>query len=861
MNNSNFNLKESDFKDSGQLKIVTHLFIRRFQSNLIKQINELVRIRRIHTLSMEEATKAMERRNSPPRNKGQRLRPRQHEEGCPKRDASSAPPVLKSPSRKQVPFLLKRENKNTKQKSNLPWAFSSSTIDVRRQSSAPPEFSTRSVSSTKPSSSSMRSANSISNIFSDFGREMQRKFASRPKSVDQTHFSTARGSVSMESRNSITSGRNSFGISRGMSSTSRSISTLNILDIDEIPADIPAPITTHPAPTSKQALGMYLNADEITIGTIPEGTTKPEVLIQTKAVIAFLEDKISVGKNAPTAASFSAYDLIKSAPKTKHSFKWGSDYFTFSSEEILAIFFEKLIEDMQALKEVSAAVDSIVLTFEFFVTSLEKERVKQSVKIAGVHSVRVLSSTVTTAVTYAHDMGYYKTNVKASKLFIVVHPSANSFSMAVVQVSPHCISTKCCIGSENLDECKEDTFISGHAQMFSDGNASLTPEQEASVWLAYEGAVQQLLKGIPESKISTIVGVTGPRNEFQLNHILERIFGDKEMNIRNSEGPLFGACIVAESKLLPKDIQVHDASRTNLLLMSGSKKWRLDCKNRKYVPGNVFTLDIPVPAQGTSLILCEEFSRGKLSDPVGQYKISASMQPLMKNYDILVRCFVSVDQDGVYSLGPHFSKEIAVKTFIRTDALTGDISLEIRRLKVSYDNANYLRRSELTRQEAVEEAVQDEPRDEIRIWASDAERLYIDTLTRFNFQGKSPEELKEEHEKAKTETLRRFKTNCEENGVDPNNWMSEVETKLEAVFQDVRDFLTNSKNKFKDWLNKKFPKSKANPATESGEGLGEGSEEASGVTDDMILFKTNDSSLDTDKDGNNNPCENDYDVL
>ncbi|CAG7725956.1 unnamed protein product [Allacma fusca] len=412
--------------------------------------------------------------------------------------------------------------------------------------------------------------------------------------------------------------------------------------------------------TTSVDIGIYVDKKSVIIAT-SKNFREPEIIQEITSEIAFLPKMITIGKPAEYQQGnhFNLYDLIKSSP-TAGQFVYlrvpddsnpnKIEKFPINSEEIIAIYFEKLLFEVKSVKGVDE-IGNVVITTPFILTSFEKSRLQRSMKMAGCANIRIISSLLATSVVYVGDICYHMKTSKRNEVVLIAQYSETSFSMALVEVSPHGVITKTCTGLENMTEGEDKSFHHAHQLLYN--NESVTTEQEIYVTSTYKKAVQYLSSQVQLEKLDGVILIDEMRYGTGITDIFQTLF-KKTLRIRLvPEGPIAGACFLASraktsSLILPSHVNVLDASRANFAISCVSREWEVNFRNRAFQPGVAFTLPILVPGPGCSINLAESYLKSRVLSTVGQYQITPKNQSAAEDRGVMLRFWMT--QDGVVTV-------------------------------------------------------------------------------------------------------------------------------------------------------------------------------------------------------------------
>ncbi|CAG7819986.1 unnamed protein product [Allacma fusca] len=443
-----------------------------------------------------------------------------------------------------------------------------------------------------------------------------------------------------------------------------------------ITAGVKRPAVAPPPVPSKRNerlnVGIYLDENFANVGTfLNNDVNEVDLILQMPAEIVFMDDEVVVGwqaeKNRNSLNHFYLYQLIKIKASEVHPVHFKTIKHAPCTEEIIAMFFKKLHQNISLLKT-GTFVNSVIITIPFTLTSAEKERIKTAARIAGLPNVRVLSSLVTMAVAYARETQFYLMDRPKEKTILVVHYLKHSFSMAVLEISQTSIITRRCFGSENMPEGHQVAFLSSHALMF--GNGTLNQKQDIYILNIYKKALHELSSGTSASWDRIII--VKEQQTTKLDKVLDNLFGKQNQARGYLDGPLLGACLLAcKSQLnipiIPNNLQVLDASRSHLVLESATGQvWRKHFRNHVFRPEIVFRFPLSVPPEGTVVVLEEEFTPEAEPTRIGQYQVMARREN-NSNCDVVLDC--AVDEDGVLTLGVDYRQAVLEGYLVRSDQL------------------------------------------------------------------------------------------------------------------------------------------------------------------------------------------------
>ncbi|CAG7720804.1 unnamed protein product [Allacma fusca] len=416
----------------------------------------------------------------------------------------------------------------------------------------------------------------------------------------------------------------------------------------------------HPPKKPFINIGVYIEETRIIVGTINStDSQEPEIILNTPAQVSFLSDRIIIGGEEEIENTFKVYDLIKEASTPIQVVRVNGLFLTLTKEEILAIFFEKLLSQVKVRRNVEA-LDNVVITVPFTVTSLEKEKMKLAMNAAGVLNVRICSSLITTAIAYAHENGSDWSRVKEVQTLFVAQYIKTGFSMATINIAPGFVVSTKCISSDNLEECQEKEFMDAHSLMYE--NQTIKSERTYAVFKVYTKAVTSLCtKDFLFNCEPVIVKVS--EKQATLDHNFVSIFNKDIQCSLVTSGPLAGACLLA-SKFLPgcgisANTVVCDISRVKLLWNFGEND-KIE-KVSNFCPGVVFESQISLSPKSNNLILKEVY--GDQSAVVGHYKLGFLRGELSTTVKVKLMC--RVDQNGIFGVGFVFPSGIfghAVRT-------------------------------------------------------------------------------------------------------------------------------------------------------------------------------------------------------
>ncbi|CAG7725955.1 unnamed protein product [Allacma fusca] len=404
-------------------------------------------------------------------------------------------------------------------------------------------------------------------------------------------------------------------------------------------------------------IGIYLGDQQVIVGRMdPDNSKQAEIIMQDHAGITFTHEDIKISETSRHFNYFSVRNLIKTQ-ESSLTVHLSEQKFKLLPQEILAIYFEKLFNHDQHGTQIQS-IDNVVITSSFACTSSEKKRIKMAASLASMPQVKILSSVVATAVASAVESDYYCLDQFEPKLLCITHCLNWSFSMALVEISDcKCIATVVCTGSNNFKECQDINFPTTHAQMLS--NEDLDEETDDLISKIYSSAAQYILTnraicGKCDSYI--VIKDSDSDSETKLDQILFNSFDSSIQNKSVYEGPLAGACFLAskslESSLLPRNLQVYDASSANLVVYVSGMKRIIDFKNRAYVPElPVFQFIILLPPEGTTVIVEEEFADSS-KFLVGRWKVQAKIPGRVEASLITLRGLV--DHDGIFSIDAEY---------------------------------------------------------------------------------------------------------------------------------------------------------------------------------------------------------------
>ncbi|CAG7817236.1 unnamed protein product [Allacma fusca] len=408
-------------------------------------------------------------------------------------------------------------------------------------------------------------------------------------------------------------------------------------------------------------LGIYLDEDIITVGTItPKDTKEPEIIVEIPAEITFFNEKIMIGsnseKNRMHENHFRVYDLIKETASPSPVISLTSGQYPLTEEEILAIFLEQLLSKIKSTKNV-AIIGNVVITLPFNVTSFEKERIEVASKAAGFHNLRIMSSLLATAVAFARTKKYYRQKKQKIHSIFVSQYLRQSFNMALVDIGPDFIATRKCTSSINLHGDQDKNFEDYHTRMFED--KQILSQKSRYVYSVYKQGVRRLESFCKRIRnIDPVVIKTTSKQSTLDNNYMEIFRKEVQFTVRTS-GPLTGACLLASrfqlTNEIPKKITVCDASLTNLIVTSPiSRNRRGKIQNKNYCPNVIFKPKIKIsPGKENIVILKEEYFKHRVKSSVGRYNIEIEKENTRRSrIKIQLRC--RVDRDGIFGVSPIF---------------------------------------------------------------------------------------------------------------------------------------------------------------------------------------------------------------
>ncbi|CAG7824889.1 unnamed protein product [Allacma fusca] len=405
-------------------------------------------------------------------------------------------------------------------------------------------------------------------------------------------------------------------------------------------------------------IGIFLDRTDIAVGTTTSTKIRDlQVLLAIPATISFIQNKIQIGLPKSEQLQFSVHQLMQKHITSKDNVS-ATNGMSLCPEEILAIFFKKLL--LRVSKMTKLPIDNIAFTVTFPTTSLGKERLRQGLAMAGYYNIRILSSALSAALWFGLYDNHYVSKNREQKFLLVVHTLQDSFSISIIRVGKTSISTKRCLLSESLSICNENSFKIGHARMFSDDDKNDDQQFAKTVFEAYRTALNRLMTEFGSKQIDRVIGIARSKNDQNLKKILNCFYGDKILTILNSNGPFVGACLLSSRDVLPHtvfppNVQVTDASRSDLLLLLDSKQLTIiPFKGQQFILGRAATFTIPVTSQGGKLELCEEFPTASVV--VAEYSLPEINQEGEK-FPRKVNCELSVVQDGVFKITARFGEE------------------------------------------------------------------------------------------------------------------------------------------------------------------------------------------------------------
>ena len=156
---------------------------------------------------------------------------------------------------------------------------------------------------------------------------------------------------------------------------------------------------------SNKIIGIDLGTTNSCVAYVPEGSTKPEIIHNfegeriTPSVVLLKNGEIIVGKLAkelamtsPNYVSLSPKRLVGSGKKIK----LGSKEYTV--QEVQAMILNKLITD--ATNFLGETVKKVVVTVPAYYTDAQRQSVKETIKISGAESVRIINEPTAALMAY-----------------------------------------------------------------------------------------------------------------------------------------------------------------------------------------------------------------------------------------------------------------------------------------------------------------------------------------------------------------------------------------------------------------------------------------------------------------------------
>ncbi|CAG7823240.1 unnamed protein product, partial [Allacma fusca] len=441
---------------------------------------------------------------------------------------------------------------------------------------------------------------------------------------------------------------------------------------------IQAPL--HPSNKSSSInIGIYLSESTISIATINQESESNVLVEEIPAEISFLKKEIKIGKQTSgDDTSFKLLALIRS-PSSTNSVKVGSQSFNLTTEEILGAFFIRV--RVIIAKITGLEINKAVLTASFFLSALEKERMKYALKISGFHKFRIITSVLTTAVAYAHEIQHYQNNGGTNSI-LVIHPTSRSFSMAMIELHPNQIVSVSSIGPENIPQY-EGNFRHCHNKLYN--SQVLSVEQIDYLKMMYDQALGRLFQDT-QIHTSHIVMVNDRKEIPQLQKFVNSFFSGNIINKLVHDGPLSGAAIVAsEFPIFPSQLNIYDSSRSDLLVSCGTTPIGgfKAFKNSRFVPGEVLSIPVAIPLEGIDLNF-QELIRDSACLEVGRYYLKP------RNYSITkAQLVVNVDEDGVFAVHANFPNGLNDGFMKRIYGIqSGDSQLGLKSLFIYYEKGD-----------------------------------------------------------------------------------------------------------------------------------------------------------------------------
>ncbi|CAG7732248.1 unnamed protein product [Allacma fusca] len=321
-------------------------------------------------------------------------------------------------------------------------------------------------------------------------------------------------------------------------------------------------------------VGVYFDKTSVTVGRINPESLQLDVLMTTSPQIAFHENSVNIGEDA------SKYKNHRNHIHIFDTSVSGTFTITMNSEEkirlnwtsVLTAFFMKLRIGLLT-KTGHQSIRNAVLTIPYATTSIERRSIKMAAKNA-FENVRVVSSILSTAVTYAANTQFYMQEEKDQKAHsvFVAQSVRKEFVMAAVEIGPDEIVTKSIITSKNLPECSNYEFLNTQLKLFNgERQTSSKSEKQYNI---YKRAAQQLCDSVVNGN-KCAEHALFIRSSKNLDRFYNSIFKEQVLNyFEVNEGPLFGACILAERLhpsmyRLPPNIPICDKSWTTFSIDFG----------------------------------------------------------------------------------------------------------------------------------------------------------------------------------------------------------------------------------------------------------------------------------------------------
>ncbi|CAG7826062.1 unnamed protein product [Allacma fusca] len=446
---------------------------------------------------------------------------------------------------------------------------------------------------------------------------------------------------------------------------------------------------------SPSSIGIYLDENYISAVVLTDGAAC-SALPKTPAQITFTNSGIKVGTPDGTGnnCSYWLYDVVKKSPEQRIRVQVQGQTFTLTLEDVMTCLFLEVSKTIQTNGRIDK-IEKASLSIPFFLTSLEKERLKFSMERAGFTSIRIIPSTLAAAVTYGHNQRMSPAQVQQ---IIIIHATYRTFCIAGLKVEYNRIEPLEIIRPQKPED---DGFYKIHKRLYR--NHPLSCEELNLIKWEYQHCLNLLRNRYPNG---TFV-IQREREPTELDKLIYSTLpgGQMVQTMYLSNEPLVGGAILANKTF------GYLKCFSNIIV-----KIEEEAKNARSFPGiassagKVMSVTIPIPYDNVFTV--SEETEGRIY-PIGRFRVPVQSG---KKGPASISCLT--DEDGLISVQITYDNGFSNGALLRENGFRSSPS-DLQHLKNLYNagvrsNQSYMQASESNAQEIAKINISSDPMETIQ---------------------------------------------------------------------------------------------------------------------------------------------------